>query len=150
MATTKPSTGRTSALPFRRSTTRSRAASRDLGRRGVRGGCLEKLGDRFLDPVRDDLEVPQRVEIGQQAEVDAAVVGHDRHEQGLVRRQEANGEYVLELAAEDVERDLRTRDVRDDEVEEPRREVDPGRLGEERRRSEVVEARDHLRPERLL
>ena len=79
-----------------------------------------------------------------------AVVAHDRHRQGVVLGQEGDREDLLHLAAEHVERDLRPGDVGDDQVEEPGREVDPRGLGEQRRRREVVEARDHFGAERLL
>ena len=66
-----------------------------LGLLAGRLRSLGQLGDRALDPLGDQLEVVHRVVVRQQAEVDAAVVAHDRHEQGLVRRQEADREDVL-------------------------------------------------------
>ena len=114
----------------------------------VRGA--REIGESALDPLGDHLDVVHRVVVREEAEVDPAVVGHDRDEQGLVGRQEPDGEDVLELAAQQVDRHLRAGHVRHDQVEEPGREVDPRRLGEQRRRGEVVEARDHLGPERLL
>ena len=68
----------------------------------------------------------------------------------VVLRQERDGEDVLELAAAHVERELRARDVRDDQVEEPRREVQPRRLREDRRRREVLHAGQHLGADGLL
>ncbi len=68
----------------------------------------------------------------------------------MVLGQEGDGEDVEQFAAEHVERDLRARDVGHDQVEEPGREVDPRGLGEQGRRGEVVEPRDHLGAERLL
>ena len=103
-----------------------------------------------LSAVGDQVDVLHRVVVGQQAEVDAAVVAHDRDRERVVLGQEGDREDVLELAAEHVERDLRAGDVGDDQVEEPGREVDPRGLGEQGRRREVVEARDHLGAERLL
>ena len=103
-----------------------------------------------LDPIGHDADVVHRVVVREQAEVDAPVVGHDRHEDGLVGRQEPDREAVLELAAEEVDRHLRPGDVRDHHVEEAGGEIDPRRLREQRGRSEVVEARDHLGAERLL
>ena len=113
-------------------------------------GRLEQLLDLGLDALGDQGHVLHRVVVAEQAEVDLAVVGHDRDRQRVVLRQEGDREDVEQLAAEHVERDLRPGDVGDDQVEQPGREVDPRRLGEQRRRGEVVEARDHLGAERLL
>ena len=60
-------------------------------------------------PGGEHLDVLHRVVVAEQAEVDAAVVGHDRDGEGVVLGQEGDGEDVLELAAEHVERDLRAR-----------------------------------------
>ena len=79
-----------------------------------------------------------------------AVVAHDRDREDVVLGQEGDREDLLQLAPQHVERQLRARHVGDDHVEEPGREVDPRGLGEQGRRREVVEARDHLGAERLL
>ena len=65
-------------------------------------------------------------------------------------RQERHRDQLLELAPQQVDRELRSRHVRDDQVEQPRREVQARRHCEERRRREVLDAGDDLGPERLL
>src|SRR4051794_5516590 len=145
-ATPTPTTPRASTVPSSAprsapSTARSRTASRGdrLGLALGVGRRLDELGERLLDRRPDHVDVVHRVVVGEEAEVEAAVVAHGGDEEGLVRRQESDREAVLELAAEEVEGDLRPGDVGDDDVEEPGREVDPGRLREQGRRGEVVE-----------
>ena len=98
----------------------------------------------------DHADVVHRVVVGEQPEVDAAVVAHDRDRERVVLGKERDGEHVLELATEHVERNLGARDIGDDQVEEAGREVEPRRLREQCGRGEVVEPGDHLRAERLL
>ena len=98
----------------------------------------------------EGVEVGHRVVVGEQAEVDLAVVAHDRDRERVVLGQERDRDDLLHLAAEQVERELRPRHVRDDQVEQPRREVEPRGLREQRRRREVGQPGDHLGAERLL
>ena len=88
---------------------------------GTRG--LEQLVQRFADPVHDQVEVRDSVVIGEQAEIDAAVVAHDRHRERLVGGQEGHRKKILQLAPEYVERKLGTGDVRHQQVEQPRGEL---------------------------
>ena len=69
-----------------------------------------------------------------------AVVGHDRHRERVVLGQEGDREELGQLAPEHVERELRAGHVGDDQVEQPRGEVQPRGLGEDRRRREVLHA----------
>ena len=114
----------------------------------ARGG--QQLGERLLEVRGERVDVGHRVVVGEQPEVDLAVVAHDRHRERVVLGQERDRDDLLHLAPEQVERELRPRHVRDDQVEEARREVEPRGLGEQRRRREVVQAGDHLGAERLL
>src|SRR5439155_1546926 len=79
-------------------------------------GDGQQLLQRGVDPVRDHLDIGQRVVVAQQAVVDSAVVGHDRDRQPVVLGQERDREQVLELSPEHVQRYLRSRDVGDDQV----------------------------------
>ena len=79
-----------------------------------------------------------------------AVVGHDRDRERVVPRQERDREEVLQLAPEHVERELRAGHVGDEQVEQPRGEVQPRGLREHRRRREVLHAGEHLGADRLL
>ena len=99
------------------------------------GGRAEQLVERGREPVGDRVDVLHRVVVGEQAEVDAAVVAHDRDRERVVLGQKRDREDVLELTAEYVERDLRAGDVGHDQVEQPGREVDPGGLCQQRRRA---------------
>ena len=92
----------------------------------------------------------ERVEVAEQAVVDPAVVGHDRHRQRVVLGQERDREQVLQLAAEHVQRHLRPGDVGHQQVEQPRREVQARGLGEHRRRREVVDGGERRGADRLL
>jgi hypothetical protein len=68
----------------------------------------------------------------------------------VVLGQERDREDGGHLAALDVERELRAGHVRDEQVEEDRREVQPRRLREDRRRREALHAREHLGADGLL
>jgi ribosomal protein S18 acetylase RimI-like enzyme len=94
---------------------------------------FQQLPERLLDQLADRVDVGHGVVVGQQPEVDLAVVAHDRDGQRVVLRQEGDRHDLLHLAPEQVERELRARHVRDDQVEEPRGEVQPRSLGEQRR-----------------
>ena len=97
-----------------------------------------------LERLAQLLEIGHRVVVAEQAEVHPAVVGHDRDGQRLVLGQERDREQVLELAPEHVERELRPGHVRHEQVEQPRRELQPRRLGEDRRRRQRLQAGDDL------
>ncbi len=95
-------------------------------------------------------EVGQRLVVGEQPEVHAAVVGHDRHGERVVLGQEGDREQLGQPAPEQVERELRAGHVGDDQVEQARGEVQPRRLGEDRRRRELLHRGQHLGADRLL
>ena len=99
---------------------------------------------------RDHVDVRQGVEVAEQAEVHLAVVGHDRDRQRVVLGQEGHGDRLQHLPPKHVEGELGAGDVGDDQVEQPGGEVQPGGLGEDRRRGEVLGAGDDLRAEGLL
>ena len=61
----------------------------------------------------------------EQAEVHLAVVAHDRDAERLALGQRGHREEVEQLAPEQVERHLRARDVRYDEVEEALARLQP-------------------------
>ena len=88
--------------------------------------------------VGERVDVGHRVVVGEQAEVDLAVVAHDRDGERVVLGEERDRHDLLHLAPEQVERELRPRHVRDDQVEEPGGEVEPRGLGEQRGRREVL------------
>jgi hypothetical protein len=68
----------------------------------------------------------------------------------VVLGQERDGVGLKHLAPQHVQRELRAGHVCDDQVEQARGEVQARSLREDRRRREVLRARDHLRAERLL
>jgi hypothetical protein len=90
--------------------------------------------------VGDPVEVGQRVVVAEQAEVDRAVVGHDRDPEGGVAGQRDLREDPLEPPAEQVEGELRARHVGDREVEHPLMGLQAGGLGHDRRRREAGQA----------
>ena len=71
--------GRVSGLGTAVGRRRASATEARVGRGG-------QLVDRALEALGDLLEVGQRVEVGEQAEAEPAVVGHDRDAQRLVLR----------------------------------------------------------------
>ena len=73
------------------------------------------------DRVAELLEVGQRVVVAEQAEVQPAVVGDDRDRERVLGQERDRED--LHLAAEHVQRELRPGHVRDEQVEQPRREV---------------------------
>src|SRR5688572_15738792 len=79
---------------------------------------LGQLLDRRLEVARERVEVAHGVVIADEAEVDGAVVAHDPETDALVARQRHHRVDRLELAAHQVQRELRAGDVGDDEVEE--------------------------------
>ena len=88
-------------------------------------------------PVGDDVDVGELVVVADQAEADAPVVRHRRDRQRAVAGEERERVDLLELAAEQVQRELRPGDVRDEQVVGARREVQARGLGEDRRRREA-------------
>src|SRR3954449_12480165 len=83
------------------------ALPRPLGR----ASDLEQLLEVLLEQPGDRVDVGHRVVVGEQAEVDLAVVAHDRDRQRVVLGQEGDRHDLLHLASEQVERELRTRHV---------------------------------------
>ena len=67
-----------------------------------------------------------------------------------LRGRNATGNRSCSSRPSDVERELRARDVGDEQVEQARGEVHPRRLREHRRRREVLHAGQHLGADRLL
>src|SRR3546814_10995474 len=64
---------------------------------------LQRL-DLLFDVAAEVVEVVHRVVIAHQADLDAAVVAHDRDRQGLLRGQEWDRDQRLQLAAAQVQR----------------------------------------------
>src|SRR4051794_2895480 len=95
-----------------------RSLPRTLFRPFLRAGDLEQLLQGLLDQVPDRVDVGHGVVIGEQAEVDLAVVAHDRDRQGVVLGQEGDRHDLLHLAPEQVERELRSWHIGHDQVEE--------------------------------
>src|SRR5256885_2294542 len=77
------------------------------GRR--RAGGPHQLGERLLERAPDEVEVRHGVVVAEQAEVDLAVVAHDRYRHRVVLGQERDRHELLHLAPEQVERELRPR-----------------------------------------
>ena len=107
-------------------------------------GHRRELGDRTLQRDGEVVEVGQRVVIGHQAEVDAAVVGHDRDAQRSVLDERDERVQARQRPPEQVERELRAGHVRHGQVEEALHRLDPRGLGEDRRRGEVRQRRQRL------
>src|SRR5581483_638655 len=107
------------------------------------GGTVER-GDRPFQIVGDRIELGQRVVVAEQPEAEVAVVAHDGDAERLARGQRHDGVEALQLASEQVERELRARDVRDDEIEELLAGLQPRGLAEDRRRGEAGEVGEHL------
>ncbi len=82
------------------------------------GGDLQ-LAERGLDAEDEVVEVGNQIPVGDEAPAELPRVAEERHAEGLVREERQHGVALPELGAEQVERDLRPRHVRDDEVERP-------------------------------
>src|SRR5436190_2566369 len=126
-----------------------RAASRLRLGGELDAGRLGQLGERLAEVLGKGLEVPEQVVVAHEAEVDAAVVAHEGDAEALVAGQRDHREGLLELPAEQVERELRAGHVRDDEVEEALPCHQPGRLTHHRGRGEAAELGQDLRPHGL-
>src|SRR4051794_35154201 len=107
-------------------------------------GSLGKLFQRRGQVVGNVLQVGHGVEVTDQAEVDRAVVAHQREPETLVHRERHHREHVEHLVALDVQRELRSGHVRHDEVERALAGADACRLREDRGRREAADARQHL------
>ena len=118
-----------------------------LGGRRARG--RGQLAELLSQRRGDGVEVRDRVVVGDQPEVDLPVVGHDRHAERAVLGQRHLRVDAAQPAAEQVQGELRAGDVRHGEVEEPLHGLQPRGLGEDRRRREVGELGEHLRPDGL-
>src|ERR1039458_6558210 len=78
-----------------------------------------------------------------------AVVAHDGDPQRLPTRERHDRVEHAQAATENVERELRSWNVRHDQVEEALARLQARRLAEDRRRREAGEVREHLRADGL-
>ena len=106
--------------------------SRATGRRRLVGGATPRSVGELLqggeEVVGEVLEVGQYDEVADEAEVERAVVGDDRDPQVEVGAERHHREHVGQLAAVEVERELRPGHVGHDEVDEALARDQPGRL----------------------
>ena len=77
--------------------------------RSSAAGSRGEVVDRAFEVLGDLLEVGQRVEVGEQAEAQPAVVGHDRDAERLVLGQRHDGVEAAHAPAEQEELQLRAR-----------------------------------------
>jgi hypothetical protein len=77
-----------------------------------------QLGQGLPHVLGELLDVPEQVVVADQAEVHPAVVAHQRDPDALVADQRDHGEGVDHLPAHQVQRELRSRHVGNDHVEE--------------------------------
>src|SRR5262249_43937890 len=94
-------------------------------------GLAEVAGDAF--------DIGHRGAVGEDAEAGFAVVGDDRDCQRVTAGEEADRKDPRDLASQYVEGDLRSGEVRDEQVEEAGREVDRRRRAQQHRGGEVAE-----------
>ena len=102
--------------------------------RALLSGRHHELVDRVLDRVGDAVDVGQRVVVGEQAEVHPAFVGDDRDREGVVAREEGDGEDGPVSRGRGRTAGAAGRGLGDDAVEEPLREGQARRDPEDRRR----------------
>src|ERR1700710_2608607 len=102
-----------------------------IGRRGYLRGRGAERRDRRREVPDDPVGVRARLRIGEEAEADAAVVAEDGDRQRVVLGEEADRVDGGQLAAENVERELRAGGVGHQQVEEAGRESDRGGRGQQ-------------------
>ncbi len=121
---------------------RRRRRERRRASRGRAGGALADLrsvggageqADRALEVERDRVEVGERVVVAEQPEAEVAVVAHHRDPERLAAGERHDRVERAQAAPEQVERELRARDVRDDEVEVALAGLQARGLAEDRR-----------------
>jgi 4-amino-4-deoxy-L-arabinose transferase-like glycosyltransferase len=76
-----------------------------------------QLTERVLDRTCELVQVGHEIPVGDEAPAESAGVAEERDAEGLVGEEGQHGVALPELGAEEVERNLRSRDVRHDQVE---------------------------------
>ena len=113
-----------------------------------------QLLDRLIDVGDQELGVGHRGAVGEQTEVDRAVVAENRNRQGVALGEEADRVDAGQLPTEHVEGHLGAGEVGEEKVEEPGGEVELCRGADQERRGEVAEpvvyGPQRLGAERLL
>ena len=118
-------------------------------RAGRRAGRVRERLQPGEEVARERFEVVEGVEVADEAEVQRAVVGDDRHAEVEVGAERHHREHVGQLTVAEVERELRPRHVGHDEVHEPLARDQPGGLVQQRGRREAAELGQRLRPDGL-
>ena len=120
-------------------------SDRRLGR--VQGLRDIERGDDRIDKER---KVRQEIPVGVEAPEKTSVVAEEGHAESLIPEERNFGIGLEEPGPEQLERELRARNVRHDQIEGRRTMQELNAQGEQRRRRPVGSLREELRSQSLL